>query len=107
MPRDPEPGQEPGSDHNVRLARYEQIKNDFARIKEIDDEVKTLGEERARIVKGLEKDQGVNRGALAGVKKLDKLSAAGVRAHEVSRAELFDLIIKPKLDEAIEGEDKE
>lgn len=103
MPRD---DQAAGHGDN-RIARYEQIKTDFARIKEIDEEVKALGDERAKIVKGLEKEAGVNRGALAEIKKLDKLAPATIAKREESRAELYDLIIKPKVDAAEAGQSDE
>lgn len=83
--------------------RYDTIKADWFRILEIDEEIKTLGEERSKLVKGLEKNQGVSRGALAEIKRLNTLNPATVEKREESRAELYDLIIAPKVRAAKEN----
>lgn len=88
-------------------SRYEQCKADLDRLEEIKEEKKALSDEAGTIIKRLEKDGGINRGALADVRKMLDLSPAAIQAREESRSELFDWLIKPKLDEAAEGQSDE
>lgn len=85
-------------------SRYEIIKEKFDRLAAIKAEQKVLRDEAADIVDELEKQQGVNRGGLSEVRKLLGLDAATIKRREESRQELFDLLIKPKLDEAEAGQ---
>jgi hypothetical protein len=88
-------------------SRYEQCKADLDRLEEIKAEKKALSDEGLTIIKRLEKDGGVNRGALAEVRKMLDLSPAAIQAREESRTELFGWLIKPKLDEAAAGQSDE
>lgn len=109
MPRDN--GQPPGdaappAGDNTR-SRYEIIKDKYARLEEIREEQKALTKERNDIIGELEKESGVNRGALAEIRRLGNLSATAIEAREESRNELFGLLIKPKLEEAAQGQSDE
>jgi hypothetical protein len=88
-------------------SRYEIIKEKFDRLNAIRAEQKALRDEAGEIVQDIEKQQGVNRGGLAEVRKLFGLDAATIKQREESRKELFDLLIKPKIDEATAGEERE
>jgi len=96
-----------GSEDGRNLSRYEYIQQKFDRLIAIKAEQKSLREESNEIVQDLEKESGVNRGALSEIRKLFGLEAAAIQARETSRRELFELIIQPKLDEATEGEGEE
>jgi hypothetical protein len=85
-------------------SRYEQCKTDLARLEEIKAEKKALSDEAGTIIKRLEKDGGINRGALAEIRRMLDLSPAAVLAREESRSELFGWLIKPRLDEAAQGQ---
>jgi hypothetical protein len=84
-------------------SRYEQCKTDLGRLEEIKAEKKALSDEAGTIIKRLEKDGGVNRGALAEVRKMLDLSPAAIQAREESRSELMEWLIAPKLAEAAQG----
>lgn len=99
-------GPSPDDGSNVK-SRYEIIKEKFDRLAAIKAEQKVLRDEASDIVDDLEKQQGVNRGGLSEVRKLFGLDAATIKSREESRKELFDLLIKPKLDEATAGEERE
>lgn len=103
----PAVGGEVADDGSNSKSRYEIIKEKFDRLKEIKAAQKVLRDEASEIVDDLEKQQGVNRGGLSEVRKLFGLDAATIKAREESRKELFDLLIKPKLDEATAGEERE
>jgi hypothetical protein len=108
MPRDSGQQADP-SLHNGdnTVARYEHIKGKFERLKEIKAEQKALAEEAGKIVNDLEKESGVNRGALAEIRRLDNLDAAAIAKREKSREELYALLVKPRLDEAGAGQSDE
>ncbi len=61
---------------------------------------------RDDIIDRLEKEGGggVNRGALAEIRRMLDLSPAAIAAREESRKELFDWLVTPKLAEAEAGE---
>lgn len=96
----------PGEGDNSR-SKYEIIQEKFERLQAIKAQQKTLREEAAEIIDDLDKQQGVNRGALAEIRKMHGLDAATIQRREASRKELFDLLIKPKLEEATAGEEEE
>jgi hypothetical protein len=96
----------PGMGDNSQ-SRYEQCKADLDRLEEIKAEKKALSDEAGTIIKRLEKDGGVNRGALAEVRKMLDLSPAAIQAREESRSELMSWLIQPKLDEAAAGQSDE
>lgn len=96
----------PGMGDNS-TSRYEMIKEKFGRLEEIKAEQKALSDEAKEIIEELEKESGVNRGAVADIRRLDKLSATAIEARETSRSELFQLLVKPKLDEAAAGQKDE
>ena len=110
MPRDS--GQQSGGDapppsgDNTK-SRYELIKGKYARLEEIREEQKALTKESNEIIGELEKESGVNRGALAEIRRLGNLSATAIEAREESRTELFDLLIRPKIAEAAAGQSDE
>lgn len=79
--------------------RYEQVKVKLARLEEIRLEQKALSNEEKDIKDSLEKDSGVNRGALAATRRLARQDAAAISAHIESRDELERWLIKPLLDE--------
>lgn len=88
-------------------SRYDQCKTDLARLEEIKAEKKALSDEAGTIIKRLETDGGVNRGALAEIRKMLDLSPAAIQAREESRKELFGWMIAPKLEEAAQGQSDE
>ncbi len=85
-------------------SRYEIVKAKTDRLAAIKDEISELGKEANKIIGELEKDSGVNRGALSDIRRLDKLSPAAVAARESSRQELWAWLVQPKLDEAEKGQ---
>jgi hypothetical protein len=85
-------------------SRYEQCKDDLDRLNEIKEEKKALTKESNDIIDRLEKEGGVNRGALAEIRRMLDLSPAAIAAREESRKELFDWLVTPKLVEAETGE---
>ena len=92
----------PGDNSRSRL---EIVKEKYARLNAIEAEKKVLNDEAEDIRASLEKDMGLRRGAVADVRKLQKLgSATSILAHEKSRSELVDIFIKPILDEAAAGQ---
>lgn len=84
-------------------ARYAQVKEGFERLRQIEEEKAKLNAEAEKIRANLEKDAGINRGALADIGRLSKLSPTAIKAREESRTELFELFVKPKLDEAAQA----
>lgn len=100
----PAVGGEPAPSGDNSKSRYEIIKEKFDRLKVIKAEQKVLRDEASDIIEDLEKQQGVNRGGLSEVRKLFDLDAATIKRREESRKELFDLLIKPKLEEAEAGQ---
>lgn len=87
-----------------RLARYNRIKEANARLDEIDEEVKALGQERSKITKELEKEEGVNRGGLSDARRYAKLSPAAAEKRRETFEEMWRLEIQPKIDEAVRGQ---
>lgn len=92
----------PSGDNSA--ARYEQVKDDLARLETIKAERKVLADESSEIIDRLEKNGGINRGALANVRKMLDLSPAAIIARRESEAEVFAWLIQPKLDEAAAGQ---
>lgn len=88
-------------------SRYDQCKTDLDRLEGIKAEKKALSDEAATIIKRLEKDGGINRGALGEIRRMLDLSPAAIQAREESRKELFDWMLKPKLEDAEAGRDDE
>lgn len=88
-------------------SRYEIVRDKMARLSAIKEEQAALTKEANGIIDELEKDSGVNRGALAEIRRLDKLSAAAIQAREASRQELFTWMVAPRLEEAAKGEEGE
>ena len=85
-------------------SRYEIVKEKFARLDEIETEMKSLSDEAEEIRGSLEKDAGYARGAVAAVRKTKKLkTAAAIQKHIDDRTELENIFLKPILDEAAEG----
>lgn len=85
-------------------ARYEAIKDDFRKLRRIEELKAKLNDRAEKIRANLEKESGVNRGALADISRLSKLSTSAIVKREESRKELFSLLIKPKLDAAEEAD---
>lgn len=93
------------NDENQKLGdnsaqRYQQCKDDLERLEEIKEEKKLLTKEANTIIDRLEKEGGINRGALGEIRRMLDLSPAAIKAREESRAELYDWLVKPKLEEA-------
>lgn len=88
-------------------ARYEQAKAGFTRLAEIKELQAGLRKEANEIIDNMEKGAGFNRGAVSEIRKQMDLSPAAIQARETSRQELFDLLLKPKLDKAAAGQDDE
>lgn len=111
MPRDSgtpvAPGAETDDQQANRYARYERIKVGWARITEIEEEIKALGQERDQIKKDLEKNEGVNRGGFADAKRYEKLTPAAAQKRRETFEELYDLKIKPAIDAAEQGQSDE
>lgn len=82
------------------ISRYEQVKEKLARLEVIRDEIKVLSDEASGIKDSLEKESGINRGALAATRKLARLEPAAITAYMESRSELEDWLVNPLLDEA-------
>ncbi len=80
--------------------RYEQCTAGLSRLEEIREEKKALSKEATGIIDTLEKEGGVNRGALGEIRRMLDLSPAAVSAREQSRKELYDWLIAPKMAEA-------
>lgn len=97
-------GDAPAGPGDNSKSKYEIITEKFERLQAIKAEQKALRDEAADIIDDLDKQQGVNRGALAEIRKMHGLDAATIQRRETSRKELFDLLIKPKLDEAEAGQ---
>lgn len=97
-------GEAPAGEGDNSKSKYEIIKEKFERLQAIKAEQKALRDEAADIVDDLDKQQGVNRGALSEIRKMHGLDAATITRRETSRKELFDLLIKPKLEEAEAGQ---
>lgn len=91
-----------GPGHNT-IERKRLVEEKLARLKEIKEERAELAKEEGELIKSLEKETGVNRGALAEVRRLDTLSPAAITAREESRRELFEWFVAPKLKEAAEA----
>lgn len=85
-------------------SRYAQCKTDLDRLEAIKEEKRELTEEAGKIIKRLESEGGINRGALAEIRKMLDLSPAAIQKREESRAELMSWLIQPKLDEAAKGQ---
>lgn len=83
--------------------RYGQAKADLDRLEEIKELQKALRKEAAERIDRLEKEHGVNRGALAEVRRMMDLSPAAIVAREESRKEIFEWLIAPKLEEAADA----
>lgn len=96
----------PATGDNSAL-RYEQCKTDLDRLEAIKAERKALAGEASDIIDRLEKNGGVNRGALANVRKMMDLSPAAIQARLDSEKELIGWLIQPKLDAAAAGESDE
>lgn len=88
-------------------SRYDQCKAGLDRLEEIRELKKQLSKEATGIIDTLEKEGGVNRGALGEIRRMLDLSPAAVAAREESRKELYDWLIAPKMAEAAKGEDDE
>lgn len=84
--------------------RYEQCKKGLDRLEAIREEKKLLSKEATGIIDTLEKEGGVNRGALGEIRRMLDLSPAAVAAREESRKELFDWLVAPKLAAAADGQ---
>lgn len=95
----PTGGQALGNGHNA-LERKRLVEEKLERLKVIKEERAELAKEEGEIIKALEKDSGINRGALAEVRRLDTLTPAAIAAREESRRELFDWFVAPRLAEA-------
>lgn len=89
-----------GAGHN----RYEAAKTDLNRLSEIKELKKKLTKESEEIINRLEKNSGVNRGALGEIRRMLDLSPAAIAAREESRKELYAWLIAPKLEEAEKGQ---
>ena len=96
-------GAEPPKGGHNAIERKRLIEEKLARLKAIKEERAELATEEGEIIKALEKESGVNRGALAEVRRLDTLTPAAIAAREESRRELFDWFVKPKLDAAADA----
>lgn len=89
------------------MSRYEQVKTKLARLEAIREEKKALSKEANEIIDTMEKESGINRGALGEIRRMLDLSPAAIAAREESRKELFTWMIAPKLEEATAGQDDE
>lgn len=100
------PGEAAGGGDNS-AARYEACKAGLDRLEAIREEKKALTKEANEIIDKLEKEGGVNRGALGEVRRMLDLSPAAIKAREESRTELMAWLIAPKLADAEAGQGDE
>ena len=101
------PTTDPAASGDNSAQRYEQCKADLDRLEAIKAEKSKLTKEANGIIDKLEKEGGVNRGALGEIRRMLDLSPAAIAAREESRKELFSWLVAPKLEEAATGRDDE
>lgn len=95
----------PVDDAANRLARVEIVRAKMERLDAIAGELKTLNDEKDKIMGELETESGFQRTAVSAVRKLKGLgSAAAIRKHLDNRGELESIFIAPILAEAEAGQ---
>ncbi len=100
----PQGGGEPGLKSN-RLG-YDDIKAKFESIAELEDQIATLRGRVANEWKAIE-DGGINRIVAKQIHRMRTKSAATLQAEEEERRTLFDMFIKPRIEEAANGQNDE